>query len=49
MLFLSHKSGNFKSNPTDFKHNIFQGNSLSPVFFVLLFPLTTEHNRTGYR
>ena len=48
-LFLSHKSGNLKSNPADIKCNIFQGDSLSSLLFCLaLIPLTTELNRTGY-
>ena len=48
-LFLSHKSGNLKSNPVDIKCGIFQGDSLSPLLFCLaLIPLTTEHDRTGY-
>ena len=48
-LFLSHKTGNLKSNPVDIKRGIFQSDSLSPLFFCpVLIPLTIELNRTGY-
>ena len=48
-LFLSHKSGNCKSNTADIKRGMFQGDTLSPLCFCLaLVPLTTELNRTGY-
>ena len=48
-LFLSHKSGNLKSNPLDIKCGIFQGDCLSPLLFCLgLIPLTSELNGTVY-
>ena len=49
MLFLSHKSGNRKSNPVYIKWSSFQGDSLSALPFCLaLISLITELNRAGY-
>ena len=48
-LFLSHNSGNRKSNPLSIKRSIFQGHFLYSLLFCLaLIPLTTEVNRTDY-
>ena len=48
--FLSHKSGNLKSNPVDIKRGIFQGDSVSPLLFCLPgFPLTTELRKVSAR
>ena len=47
-LFLSHKSGNLKSNLADIKCIIFQGDPLSRILSCLaLILLTTELNRAG--
>ena len=48
-LFLSHKSGNRKSNPVYIKWSSFQGDSLSALLFCrALISLITELNRAGY-
>ena len=48
-LLLSHNNGTLKSDPIKIKRGIFQGDSLSTLFFCLaLIPLSNEPNNTGY-
>ena len=48
-LLLSHNNGTLKSDPGKIKRGIFQGDSLSPLFFCLVLILhSNELNNTGY-